>query len=743
MEASPVMAVRRAADVLHQNGPPEKKARVDEEIQLGAESPPRERVVEGESDIECSDVEDAVVPTSKLDGTGASSMWQGSGAKDDFTSPRFNPEQLGGKVVSGKPIPYQILASAYETIENLKGSGAGSKKAQVVALTNALRTVLYFRVADFVPAIYMSVNKLAPDYDNVETGVGDHLLLQTVSDVTSRSEKALRQDLKDGKVTDLGEAAMKSRGTQAVMFPPPPLTITRVFTDMHKVAKLSGNKSGQAKKEVMKKMLVAAKGPEIKFIVRMINKKMRIGINHATMLMAVAHAVALTPCKDGKALAGDARDCISSEADFYVRMAAMEAAVRRAFSEQPSYDSVVGALLEGYDETNLAKKCHIRVGTPVKPMLAKPTRGVTEVMEKLGDKACTAEYKYDGERAQVHVMGGKNGKIDVYSRNSENLTEKYPDLITVVRDHLMDGVDNCIIDAEVVAFDVKEKRILPFQQLTTRKKKDVHASEVTVQVCLFPFDIMLLNGQALLSQPLRNRRDRLREALKEEEGKIMFAVRMDVTGEEEIAAFLNESIENSCEGLMIKALDVDASYEPSKRSLNWLKLKKDYLDNLGDSVDLVPIAAWYGKGKRAGFFGAYLLACYNPEEEEFQTCCRVGTGLSDEALASHHAFFQDKIIPNKRTDYRIHDGGKEAPHVYFDACVVWECKGADLSISPVHTAAIGIKHESRGIGIRFPRFLRIRPDKSPEQATDAEQIVELYEAQAVTQGQGRVDPDFY
>merc|ERR1712060_841384 len=226
------------------------------------------------------------------------------------------------------------------------------------------------------------------------------------------------------------------------------------------------------------------------------------------------------------------------------------------------------------------------------------------------------------------------------------------------------------------------------------------------------------------------RRNKLWSMLKETKGKVVFATykNFDDLKEEEIQAFLDESVAGSCEGLMLKTLTHNATYEPSKRSLNWLKLKKDYMDGMGDSLDVVPIGAFYGKGKRTGSYGAFLLAVYDAENEEYQTVCKAGTGFSDEDLVTHHTFFKDHILDAAETNYNVSD--KLKPDVWLEACQVWEIKAADLSISPVHTSAFGVKADGKGIGLRFPRFLRVREDKGPEVSTGADQIVEMFEAQA-------------
>merc|ERR1719274_233633 len=303
------------------------------------------------------------------------------------------------------------------------------------------------------------------------------------------------------------------------------------------------------------------------------------------------------------------------------------------------------------------------------------------------------------------------------------------------------NITSCILDTEVVAFDPATKKILPFQTLTHRAKKNVSAADIQVTVCIYAFDLILLNGESLCALPLSERRTKLRESLNEVEDKLTFAKHRDMNAQsqEELEAFLQESIDGSCEGLMLKTLYENSTYEPSKRSLNWLKLKKDYLEGMGDSVDLVVLGGWYGKGKRSGSYGAFLLGVYNPDEEEYQSCCKIGTGFKDEDLKTHYEFFQNHGVEEKPSDYDV--DSKLFPDVWFEPVQVWECKAADLQISPIHSAARGAKAEGKGIGLRFPRFLHVRPDKKPEDATRAEQIVEMFEAQSVQQGNAADDDD--
>ena len=234
--------------------------------------------------------------------------------------------------------------------------------------------------------------------------------------------------------------------------------------------------------------------------------------------------------------------------------------------------------------------------------------------------------------------------------------------------------------------------------------------------------------QSYLKETLAVRRDALYNAFTEVEGKFAFATHMETDNTENIEAFLNKSIEDLCEGLMVKTLEVDASYEPSKRSHNWLKLKKDYLEDMGDSLDLVIIGGYKGRGKRTGKYGGFLLACYDAEGDEYQSICKIGTGFSDADLQFFADFYQNKELKDAPSYFRIPE--RDFPDVWFSPEQVVEVKAADLSISPNHKAALGLVDSSKGISLRFPRFLKIREDKKPEDATDAEQVSILYRAQA-------------
>ena len=276
----------------------------------------------------------------------------------------------------------------------------------------------------------------------------------------------------------------------------------------------------------------------------------------------------------------------------------------------------------------------------------------------------------------------------------------------------------------MVAYDKKNDKILPFQQLTTRSRKNVDLATITIHVCMFCFDILLLNDEILINKTLRERRKYLYSTFTESQ----FAKHLDSGDAQEMENFMTESVSSGCEGLIVKAIDKNSEYMPGQRNFNWLKLKKDYLDtSLGDSIDLVIIGAQYGKGKRKGLYGSFLLACYNDDNETYETVTMTGGGLKDAELDELYNKLKEIILPQTPSNYKL---GKAEPEVVFEAKIVVEVKTADLSISPIYTAGYDLTPDHRGVSLRFPRFQRIRDDKKPYEACTSEEIVKLYNNQA-------------
>ncbi|KAL8176312.1 UNVERIFIED_CONTAM: tRNA ligase, partial [Gekko kuhli] len=634
----------------------------------------------------------------------------------------------------GQRVPYLAVARTFERIEE-----ESARLKIIETLSNLFRSVIALSPEDLLPCVYLCLNRLGPAYEGLELGIGKTILMKTLAQATGRQLDQIKAEA--AEKGDLGLVAESSRTTQGTMFAPPKLGAAVVFGKLQAIGRMTGSSSMNKKIDIIKSLFVACRYSEARYVARSLEGKLRIGLAEQSVLSALAQAASLTP--PGQKFPPEILDAAKGKSAEARKAWLEERAliVKQAFCELPNYDTIVPVLLE-HGVESIPQHCKITPGIPLRPMLAHPTKGIGEVLKRFEEAAFTCEYKYDGERAQIHIL--ENGEVHIYSRNQENNTSKYPDIVSRIPKVKKSTVQSCIFDAEAVAWDPDSKQIQPFQVLTTRKRKDVDATEIRVQVCVYAFDMLYLNGQSLVREPLAQRRTLLRDSFTEVEGQFLFATSMDTTNTDEIADFLECSIKDSCEGLMLKTLEVDATYEIAKRSHNWLKLKKDYLDGVGDTLDLVVIGAYLGKGKRAGIYGGYLMACYDEESEEFQSICKIGTGFTDEVLEKLHASLKDHVIPQPRPYYRW--GGIVEPDHWLEAQHVWEVKCADLSISPVHKAATGLVDEEKGISLRFPRFLRIREDKKPEEATTNIQVAELYRKQQQIQNQQSVekgDDDFY
>ncbi|KAK6455758.1 ATP-dependent DNA ligase [Scheffersomyces xylosifermentans] len=622
-------------------------------------------------------------------------------------------EKHKGEKIDAK-IPYSQVADVFDKIE----SESGRLKITAIVSQFFLEILTQSTPEKLVKIVYLFINRLGPDYEpDLELGLGETLLIKAISECYGRPTTKIKKDYQE--VGDLGLVAEKSRSGQPTMFKPAPLDIDVVFENLTKIAKSTGKDSQSKKIALINKMLTAckAKSSEAKFLIRSLEGKLRIGLAEKTVLIALAQAFVSYEAKDPKRISPE-------------KLTQAEDVIREAFSQVPNYEEII-QLAYKYGVFNLLDHCHLTPGIPLKPMLAKPTKAISEILDRFQGEEFTCEYKYDGERAQVHLLA--DGTVRIYSRNSEDMSQRYPDLISIVKDLIktQDGkTPSMILDCEAVAWDRVNNKILPFQVLSTRKRKGVDEKDITVHICLFAFDILFFNDEPLITKSLNERREIMHENLTPINGKFQFATAKNSSNLDELQLFLDQSVKDSCEGLMVKMLNgTDSFYEPSKRSRNWLKLKKDYLAGVGDSLDLVVIGAYIGRGKRTGNYGGFLLASYNPDTGEYETTCKIGTGFSDEDLASLHARLKPTEISVPKP-YYVYDttNSNAKPDVWFEPTTLFEVLTADLSLSPIYKAAH--QEYGKGISLRFPRFLRIRDDKGIEDATSSTQVAEFYEKQA-------------
>ena len=635
--------------------------------------------------------------------------------KDKIKNSQQTPNNADNSIL------FRDIVDVLLKVETCKGEN--SKDAAKELLSNLFVNIINNYSADLPKIYYFLSSKVGPEYISPEFGIGEGILEKIVGKVIGISDKILKEKLIE--TGDLGTVASEGKKNVKTMDafsnfikvgPQKKLTISQIMKVYKNVAVKKGKSSQDEKIKLLCDLMFKADKDEIKFLVRSLQKSLKIGASFKTILSAFSRAI--TKILKNK----------TDEKEIYRILLASK---NQLSDEDIFFGHIIELIQKKTNFSELIDLCHIRCGIPVNPQLARPTTGIKVIFERFADTPFTCEYKYDGFRGQIHYY---NKKTQIFSRNLEDMTETYPDVVEFINNFIKESAEknnkqlnSFILDCEMVAYDKKNDKILPFQQLTTRSRKNVDLATITIHVCMFCFDILLLNDEILINKTLRERRKYLYSTFTESQ-YIQFAKHLDSGDAQEMENFMTESVSSGCEGLIVKAIDKNSEYMPGQRNFNWLKLKKDYLDtSLGDSIDLVIIGAQYGKGKRKGLYGSFLLACYNDDNETYETVTMTGGGLKDAELDELYNKLKEIILPQTPSNYKL---GKAEPEVVFEAKIVVEVKTADLSISPIYTAGYDLTPDHRGVSLRFPRFQRIRDDKKPYEACTSEEIVKLYNNQA-------------
>lgn len=581
---------------------------------------------------------------------------------------------------------YAIIADAYEKIE------ATTKRLEMTALLVDLLKNTPKEIIDKV--VYLTQGKIYPDFVGLEIGVAEKLAIKALARASGRSESEIEEDLKTSG--DIGETAQKliAKKKQVTFFQQP-LTVQRVYETLDKMAKASGSGAVDAKMSLLAGLLADATPKEAKYIMRTVTGNLRLGIADMTVLDALAIAYG-----GGK----ETREHIE-----------------RAYN----ISSDLGRVARVVAEKGLKgiKKFQVIVFEPIRPMLAERLSSPEEILDKLGGK-CIAEYKYDGERIQAHKKGDE---VILYSRRLENISNQYPDAVELIKKHVK--AKDAILEAECVAMDLETGEMRPFQELMHRRRKyEIEKAMEAYPVSLFMFDALYVEGKDLTLEPYPVRRRMLEKTILEGE-RVKTAKHIITNNAKELESFFLEAIENGCEGLVCKSVAADSVYQAGARGWLWIKYKRDYKSEMTDTVDLVVVGAFHGRGKRAGTYGALLLAAYNPESDTFETVTKCGTGFTDEDLEKLPKTMQKHVLQHKHS--RV-NSLLEAD-VWFEPVVVIEILGAEITLSPIHTCAMDSIRKGSGLAIRFPRFTgNYRLDKAAEDATTTEEIVEMYKSQLKT-----------
>ncbi|MEM0494867.1 MAG: ATP-dependent DNA ligase [Thermofilum sp.] len=592
-------------------------------------------------------------------------------------------------------LPYSVLVDFYEKIEETTSRIAMTD--YLVALFKKTPTEMLDKV------IYLTQGQLRPDFEGVELGVAEKLCLRAIAKAGGIPLSTVEELYK--KLGDAGLVAetLLSKPKQSASLlgflgveeQRAELTVSQVYNALMRIALASGEGAQEVKVGTLSSLLSSAKPKEAKYIVRTVTGKLRLGIADMTILDALA--VAFTGSKA-------ARDV-----------------VEKAYTKHPDLGHIARLLAEkGLDAVRNIK---VTVGIPVLPMLAERLADPREILAKLGG-TCLAEYKYDGERVQVHKKGDK---VLLFSRRLENITHHYPDVVESMQ-RLKAG--ECIVEGEIVAYSPDTGDLLPFQELMHRRRKyDVERAMKEYPVKVYLFDAIYVDGEELIDRPLSERRKILESIVPEGDENLLLSKSKVVSDPRELVLFFEEAVSDGCEGIMCKSLAQQSVYQMGARGWLWIKFKRDYRMEMTDTVDLVVVGAFHGRGKRAGAYGALLMAAYDPKNDVFKTVCKVGSGFTDEDLAKLPSLLEPYRIPHRHP--RVFS--KMDADVWFVPAVVLEVIGAEITLSPLHTCALGALEEGAGLAIRFPRFTgRYRLDKKPEQATTEDELVEMYKAQRKT-----------
>ncbi|KAJ8111349.1 hypothetical protein OPT61_g6029 [Boeremia exigua] len=426
----------------------------------------------------------------------------------------------------------------------------------VDTLVNLLRTIIESDPESLLPAVWLATNSISPPYIDLELGLGGSAISKALKKVCGLDNAGLKT--LNNKYGDAGDVAFEAKKRQSfTLRKPKPLTIKSVFDSLVKIANSKGNGSVEVKQRIVERLIQDARGAEeSRYIVRTLVQHLRIGAVKTTMLIALSRAFLLSKPQNAEFEIRTTEDLAKLKKEDLVEIYSRnEEIVKASFARRPNYNDLIPALLEIGVGDELLLRCGLALHIPLRPMLGSITRDLGEMLTKLQGRDFSCEYKYDGQRAQVHC--DDKGKVTIFSRHLEVMTDKYPDLVALVPKIRGEGVSSFILEGEVVAVDRESGELKTFQTLANRARKDVVIGAVTIDVCLFAFDLMYLNGEELLDRPFRERRDMLRSLFIEIPHHFTWVKSLDATSADTdtVSDFFKSALDLKCEGIMVKVLD--------------------------------------------------------------------------------------------------------------------------------------------------------------------------------------------
>ena len=570
------------------------------------------------------------------------------------------------------------FARLAEYFERLEGT---TKRLEMFQILSELFKEAEVEEIDKV--VYLCQEQLLPPFRGLEIGMAEKLIARSVARATDRQDGEVMAEYK--RLGDLGlvveELLQKKAKRQA-------LDVVTVYEELFKIARTAGEGSVEQKIQLLGDLIRQASPREARYIVRFAMGQLRLGIGDPTILDALSVAE--------------------------VQDRSFRPSLERAYNLCSDLGLVAETLFakgkKGIQEFKVS------VGSPIRMAMAERLATAEEIVKKIG--RCSVEGKFDGLRMQVHKMGDQ---VEAFSRNLERMTPMVPDLVEATRRQIK--AKEAIFEGEAVAVNEETGELHPFQ-VTVQRKRKYGIEEMTKEfpLVLFAFDLLYADGVDYTQRPYLERREKLARLIGKGD-RIRLAETLITDDPERIKRYFDESIERGLEGILAKRLD--APYQAGARNFNWIKLKRSYKGELADTIDVVVVGYFKGRGSRAQFgIGALLGAVYDEATDTFKTVAKIGSGLTEEEWVRAREFLDQLRVGHRpaRVDSLI------GPDVWVEPKSVFTVLADEITKSPVHTC--GKSGEEPGYALRFPRIVGwVREDKGPEDATTVKEIVKLYRMQ--------------
>lgn len=552
--------------------------------------------------------------------------------------------------------------------------------------------------AEIDKTIYLLQGRVVPLYEKIEFSMAEKLVIKSIATALNCEKKTFVNAYQ--KIGDLGKTVEKFRFQSQLFDEKKDLTIIEVYNQLLLLAQAGGIGSQNIKTNILAQLIRQLDPLSTRYVVRIPIGVMRLGFSDMTILDAFSWML-----RNDKSL---------------------RSYIQEAYHVRPDLGHI-GYQLKLHGKTGLSQIKPV-VGTPIIMMKAERMSSGEEIVKQIG--SCAIQPKYDGLRLQIHYKKSnfqkpiskteQNKKVKIFSRNLEEVTDMYPDIVEGVKKQVK--ADEMIFEGEAIGFDPQTNIFLPFQETVQRKRKyDIEAKAKDIPLKLFTFDLLYADGISYIKSEYSNRRKMLEKYIytseKEFEDTVLMTPEKIINNPTMIEAEFDNEVAKGLEGIIAKKLN--GVYEPGARGWNWIKYKRSYSSKIEDTIDCLVMGYDFGKGKRTGFgIGAFLVGVKDEKQDKFITVAKIGTGLTDTEWKELRIKNKELRIKNKPENYVV-DKMMNCD-VWVMPKIVMEIRADEISRSPVHTA---------GLALRFPRLERFREDKNPEDVTTLREVEQLFRDQ--------------